>query len=111
MHRCTHSAAGGTIQRLYPGLAIVRLRSRKLISVLIESPKSLCSLLRLTAASAFAPRSSAHPHCRVGFVQSTNLFLCVDRAQSVIEIKCGHSLRLYARPREAAFAGALCPGR
>src|SRR5262245_36418084 len=28
MHKCTHSAAGGTIQRLYPGLATVCSRSR-----------------------------------------------------------------------------------
>ncbi len=28
MHKCTHSAAGGTIHRLKPGLAIVWLRSR-----------------------------------------------------------------------------------
>ena len=28
MHRCTHSAAGGTIHRLKPGLATVWLRSR-----------------------------------------------------------------------------------
>src|ERR1700751_447275 len=29
IHRCTQSAAGGTIQRLKPGFAIVWLRSRK----------------------------------------------------------------------------------
>ena len=32
MHKCTHSAAGGTIQRLNPGFATVRLLSRKLKS-------------------------------------------------------------------------------
>src|ERR1700734_2909424 len=29
MHRCTHKAAGGTIQRLKPGFATMWLRSRK----------------------------------------------------------------------------------
>ena len=29
MHKCMQSAAGGTIQRLNPGLATVRSRSRK----------------------------------------------------------------------------------
>src|SRR5215469_2343330 len=36
IHRCTQSVAGGTIHRQYLGLAIVWLRSRKFIAVLIE---------------------------------------------------------------------------
>src|SRR5580658_1526529 len=39
MQRCTHRAAGGTIQRLKPGPAMVRLPSKKLITPL---PAALC---------------------------------------------------------------------
>src|SRR5574337_1545373 len=55
MHRCTHSAAGGTIQRLKPGLAMVRLRSR-IAKALIERQASLA--LRRPAGGG-KPRPSA----------------------------------------------------
>src|SRR5581483_3953012 len=52
MHRCTQSAAGGTIHRLKPGPATVWLRSRK--------PIALSSLGRIFVAddprTLFAPR-------------------------------------------------------
>src|SRR5215472_8460511 len=104
MHRCTHSAAGGTIQRLYPGLAIVRLRSRKLISVLIESPIVNCGGRFRYALE----RASTLPS---GIRSINQIVPCVDRAQSVIEDPCGHSLGLYARPAEPAFRRGTMPGR
>jgi hypothetical protein len=46
MHKWTHSAAGGTIQRLNPGFATVRLLSRKLKS----PPESVCSTVVIVSS-------------------------------------------------------------
>jgi hypothetical protein len=63
MHKCTHNAAGGTIHRLNPGLAIVRLRARKPKAPTesvwtVESIVPSRQLLFLYVAAMLACRSS-----------------------------------------------------
>src|SRR5262249_7473546 len=50
MHRCTHNAAGGTIQRLNPGFAIVRVRARNPK----RPPEAACAVVSIFPPVAFS---------------------------------------------------------
>src|SRR4051794_11882106 len=57
MHKCTHNAAGGTIQRLKPGFAIVRTRSRKPVVPPENLPAS--STVAIIVLPAGCPQTTA----------------------------------------------------
>src|SRR5665213_1701914 len=77
MHKCTHSAAGGTIHRLKPGFAIVLLRSRKLIALPSLGPQTFFFSDRARQASL--PPSLLIAQCGWAFIESIKEFLSFDR--------------------------------
>src|SRR5579883_488610 len=84
MHRCTQSAAGGTIQRLKPGLAIVRSRSRNDSRLMVHPPLNVEALfLAKTEKRAWLPSLSRpgalSAQCGWAFCKSINRLLSCNR--------------------------------